>query len=387
MSLPATSASRRKWVAAGVLALAATIFVIHHSTTRSATGDRSDPRSGSPSSSGRGPAISVVPDSDREQIPGAHCWQGLLDVDRAASLDDLRGVLVRALASGDELLATYVEDRLAELVGENVALATKLLEWAEGATGKELEILHAALKRTAAVQNPAIAQRLLGTAEAAQRDLDQRIAALTALETQHRLAAGDIARLGAIAVDPQAEGAAWTAARTLGRIMKEDFERTGTYAPYWDQLLAIGRTSKDPAVKVLALEMPAYADPVLESRYIDDLATILTTAPEREVREMAAFQLGLTEDPDRVLGVFRAAFPREQEVCVRWAIVRFSVRAGGPRALPLLDELAKLDGRFRGDVEEFKKIYKTGVQDFERVWLDKSDHHACVDDETQHGGS
>jgi hypothetical protein len=388
MSLEATSASRRKWVALGTLALAATVFFAYRSTTRTKPSDRSDEKSGASSSSGtHAPALTVVPDSDREQIPGAHCWQGLLEVDRTASIDGLRTVLARALASGDELLATYVEDRLAELVGNNAALAAKLIDWADGATGKELDIIYGALKRSAAVHDPAVAQRLLRTGETADRDPDQRVAALTALETQRRLSTEDIGRLKTVAVDPHADGAAWTATRTLGRVMKEDYERTGTYAPYWDQLLEISRTSTDRAVKVVALEMPAYADPVLEKRYIDDLATMLTSAPEREVREMAAFQLGLTEDPDRVLGVFRAAFPREREICVRWAIVRFSVRAAGARALPMLDDLARIDGRFRGDVDEFKKIYKTGVQDFERVWLDKSDHNACTDDDAQHGGA
>jgi hypothetical protein len=387
MSLEATSASRRKWVALGSLALVATAFLAYRSLVRSSPDDRADTRSRSAGSSGRAPEISVVPSAEHEQIPGAHCWQGLLDVDRAPSVDGLRAVLARALASGDELLAAFVEDRLTELVGGDVALATKLLDWADAATGKELDIVYGALKRSAAVQDPAIAQRLLRTGETAKDDPDQRVAALVALETQHRLSAEQIERLQAIAMDPQGEGAAWTATRTLGRVMKEDFARTGTYAPYWDQLLAISRTSTDRAVKVLALEMPAYADAVLDRRYIDDLAKVLASAPEREVREMAAFQLGLTEDPARVLAVFRAAFPRERELCVRWAIVRFSVRAAGARALPTLEELARIDSRFRADVDEFAAIYKQGIQDFERVWLDKSDHHACSDDAAEHGGA
>jgi hypothetical protein len=167
--------------------------------------------------------------------------------------------------------------------------------------------------------------------------------------------------------------------------MKEDFTRSGTYEPYWDQLMEISARTKEPAVRILALEMPAYVDPVLGSKYIDELATMLREAPEREVREMAAFQLGLTDDPARVLGVFRAAFPRERDVCVRWAMVRFAVRAGGPRALPLLDEMARSDRRFADDVADFKRIYASGVEDFERVWLDKADHPACSADEHAEG--
>ena len=391
MSLEATSASRRKWVAMGTVALVATIFFAHRSISRTGDDERGDVRAGSTTSSasspGAAPELGVVPEPAREQIPGAHCWQGLFDVDRAPTVDGLRSVLARALASGDELLATYVEDRLVELVGNDVAIASELLAWADRAAGKELDTIYGALKRSEAVRDPVIAQRLLRTGETATDDVHQRVAALAALETQHRLSGDDIGRLKTIALEPGGDGAAWTAARTLGRVMKEDFQRTGSYEPYWEQLLAIGKTSTDRAVKVVALEMPAYSDPVLDGKYIDDLAKILASAPEREIREMAAFQLGLTREPERVLDVFRAAFPRERELCVRWAIVRFAVRAAGPRALPLLDELARMDARFRGDVDEFKKIYKTGVQDFERVWLDKADHHACTDDHEQHGGA
>src|SRR5262249_60728183 len=121
--------------------------------------------------------------------------------------------------------------------------------------------------------------------------------------------------------------------------------------------------------------------------YIDDLAQMLVGAPEREIREMAAYQLGLTEDAQRVLGIFRAAFPLERDLCVRWAIFRFAVRAAGPRSIPLLNELARLDPRFQPDLVDFQQIYATGVHDFERVWLDKAEHHPCVADEgAQHGG-
>jgi hypothetical protein len=190
-----------------------------------------------------------------------------------------------------------------------------------------------------------------------------------------------------VALEADGGGAAWTATRTIGRVMKEDFSRTGEFAPYWDQLLEISTRTKDPALRVLALEMPAYVDPLLRAEQIDDLAKVLTSAPEREVREMAAFQLGLTKDPQRVLGVFRAAFPRERELCVRWAMIRFAVRAAGPRAMPLLEELARVDSRFAVDVADFRRIYATGIEDFERVWLDKVEHHACSADDHDGGAS
>ncbi|HUQ07115.1 MAG TPA: HEAT repeat domain-containing protein [Kofleriaceae bacterium] len=330
-------------------------------------------------------ALAVVPDPAAEEIPGAHCWQGLLEIDRAGSLPELRDVLARALASGDELLATYVGDRLAEVVGGDVAKAAELLDWAEQAAGPEVEIVLGALARTAAVHDRAIGERLLRAGEDRGGDDTRRTAAVAALETQRRLDADALARVTAMATSDPSSGVAWTATRTLGRVMKEDFTRTGAYEPYWDQLLAISARTKEPAVRILALEMPAYVDAVLGTKYIDELAAVLRDAPEREVREMAAFQLGLTEDSTRVLGVFRSAFPRERDVCVRWAMLRFSVRAGGSRALPLLEEMARTDRRFTDDVADFKRIYATGVEDFERVWLDKADHPACSADGEAHG--
>lgn len=375
---------RRRNLAIGALAVVAGAALVYR-----LAGERPAARSGRTDGPAREAAprdvpVRVFPDPAQEQHPGVHCWDGLLELDRAGTLDGFRDLLARAVDSGDDLLAAYIQDRLAELVGGDVARAMQLLDWAEGAEPRELEILLGALQKTAAVQDRSVAERLLAMGEDATRDETRRAAALTALETQHHLDADTLGRLRAVALDESAEAAAWTATRTVGRVMKEDFTRTGTYAPYWEQLLEIGRASADPAVRLLALEMPAYADPILGSRYIDELAQILMTAPEREVREMAAFQLGVTEDADRVLAVFRAAFPKEKELCVRWAMFRFSVRAAGPRALPVLAELARLDRRFRPDLEDFQRIYASGVQDFERVWLEKPERHACGVDEGAH---
>src|SRR5690606_27908644 len=98
-------------------------------------------------------ALQVVPDPAAEEIPGVHCWDGLLDVDQSGSISELRGVLARALGSGDELLAAYVGDRLVELVGGDVAKAGALLDWADETSGPEAEIVLGALARTAAVHD------------------------------------------------------------------------------------------------------------------------------------------------------------------------------------------------------------------------------------------
>jgi hypothetical protein len=380
--------SKRRLLGAGIAALAATVLLALFAHRRG--GDRATPSGdrATASTTRDAPAdvrVRVFPDPAQEETPGVHCWDGLLELDRAGSLDAFRDVLARAVASGDELLAAYVQDRLAELVGGDVARAMQLLDWAGGAAPRELEVLLGALQKTAAVQDPAVARRLLAMGEDADAGEHRRATALAALETQERLPADDLARLAEVALDGDAGDAAWAATRTVGRVMKQDFERTGSYQPYWDQLLAISRTTEDHAVRLLALEMPAYVDPILDDRYIDELAQLLTSAPEREVREMAAFQLGVTEDPDRVVGVFRAAFPKEGDRCVRWAIFRFTVRAAGPRSLPALEEYVRVDRRFRADLDDFRRLYATGVQDFERVWLDKEEHHPCSADEAPEG--
>ena len=378
--------SRWGWFALGALALIAAVFVATRVITRSSSnsGAKSSPHAAQ-STHGSSPKLTVAPDPAVEQTPGAHCWNGLLDLDRSGSLQDMRDALARAVASGDDLPAGYLQERIADLIGNDASRAEQILAWASTAHGKELEVLLGALAKSGAVQQPAIAERLLKMGEGA--DVERRVVALSALETQHRLDAGSIARAKAIAVDPKADDAAWAATRMIGRVMKEDFDRTGSYQPYMDQLMAITKSSADSAVRTLALEMPAYSDPIIGKQYIDDLAAMLTTAPESHIREMAAFQLGLTEDPERVLGIFRAAFPKERAECVRWAIFRFSARAAGPGALPVLEALARMDKRFQVDLTEFKKLYASGVRDFERIWLDKAENHSCTQEDPEKEGA
>lgn len=373
-----THRMRAPIIGAASIAVIATIALLTRDTPPPATPEAPQGANAPARGATASASLSVVPDPAAEQIPGAHCWEGLLDVDRDASIATLKDVLARAVASGDELLAAFAGDRLVEVIGGSVERAAELLDYLATTSGREAEIGFAALARTEAVRDPAIARRLMGIGEDRAADPVVRASAIGALETQTRLGGDDLRRVLTVALDPDAVGVAWTATRTIGRVMKEDFTRTGEYAPYMNHLLEISKRTAEPGVRLLALEMPAYVDPILGTEYIDELAALLRTSPERELREIAAFQLGLTKDPQRVLDVFRSAFPHEPELCVRWAMVRFAVRAAGQRALPLLAELARLDPRFAVDVEDFRKIYATGLRDFERVWLDKTEHHACV---------
>jgi hypothetical protein len=167
--------------------------------------------------------------------------------------------------------------------------------------------------------------------------------------------------------------------------MKEDFDRTGTYQPYWKQLLSIGRESEETPVQLLALEMPSYADPVLDGGSVEALAELLRNDPDRSVREMAAHRLSVTRVPDQVLTVYRAAFPAERDECVRWAIFRFAARVAGAGALSLLAKFAAIDPRFKQDHEDFMTLYASGTVDFARIWLGKTERHQClVEEGTEH---
>jgi len=312
-------------------------------------------------------------------MPG--CWEGLLDLDKTASLDTLRAALAQAISNRDRYLASYIQERLTEVVGNDSTRALQVLEWAAQAAGPELDIYMEALKAAPAVQHPSVSERLLKMGEDKNAHLPNRAAALSALETQHRFSPEMMQRMKAIALDTSADAAAWTATRTLGRVMKEDYERTGNYAPYWKDLLDIGAKAEDQAVRMLALEMPSYSDPILDSASIDKLSEVMRSDPERDVREMAAFRLAVTEDPQKALEAYRTAFDAEKELCMRWAMLRFAIRAAGSEALPVVAEFAKKDPRLQQDYEDFKKLYAEGTVDFARIWAGKEERHNCTVEE------
>jgi hypothetical protein len=317
----------------------------------------------------------------REEIPMPGCWDGLATLDSNATMESLRAAVAAAIQARDTALVAYLQERLTELVGEDPDRALQLVTWAVGANPPEPAIYLEALKAAPAVRHPRVTAKLMSVAEDKAVATTDRAAALDAMETQHRLTPETRGRIKAIALDDSADSAAWVAARTLGRVMKEDYERTGAYSPYWKDLLDIGTTSDDMAVRMLALEMPSYSDPLLDSDSIDTLAKVMRTDKERDVREMAAFRLAVTEDPKKALEAYRAAFDGEYDLCVRWAFVRFAVRAAGPEALPLLEEFARKDPRLRQDYLDFKALYASGITDFARIWASKKEHHNCVVEE------
>lgn len=317
----------------------------------------------------------LAPD-DRIPMPG--CWQGLRDFDRNASITDMRAAIAAAASSGDGLLASYLRERLAEMIGSDPEHALSVLGWAREASGPELAVLMGAVKDSPAVRTPGVADKLLSMGEDKTASLELRGSALDALETQHHLDPGAINRMKAVALDDTSEGAGLMATRTLGRVMKEDFDRTGSYEPYWKELLSISQESPETAMQLLALEMPSYADPVLAGDDIAALVEHLRKDPDRSVREMAAHRLSVTRDPDKVLAIYREAFPAERDECVRWAIFRFTVRVAGAGALPMLAEFAAIDPKFKADQQDFMALYASGVVDFARIWSGKVERHQCV---------
>lgn len=330
-----------------------------------------------------GPSATPVKERQgpREQIPMPGCWEGLLALDKTASLGSLRAALQAAIAAKDPYLAQYLQERLTEVVGNDASRALQLIEWSAAAAGPEMSIYMDALKAAPAVHDPAVLERLLKLGENKNAQTPNRSAALDALETQHRFSAESLQRLKAIALDVDADSAAWLATRTMGRVMKEDYERTGTYAPYWKELLDIGQEAKDLAVRQLALEMPSYSNPLLDSASVDTLAELMKTDPDRQVREMSAFRLARTEDPQKALEAYRTAFDGEREVCVRFAMMLYALRAAGADALPLAQEFAKKDPRLQQDYLDFKALYAAGTVDWSRIWLDKKEYHECVVEE------
>lgn len=319
----------------------------------------------------------------QEVAPLPKCWGEMQRLDQTLTLESFRSALASALASEDRLLLHYLEGRLTRMVGNDPQNALKVLTWAEQAgEGLELVVYMEALKKAPAAQHKKVAGRLLELAENPQGPIALRAASVIGLETQKHFDAAALARMKAIALDPTVDQVAWNATRTLGRVMEEDFKNTGSYKAYWEQLLDISQKSEERSVRGLALEMPTYPELILDEESVTVLSEILRTDRDREIRELAAMRLSVTEAPEKALEAYRAAFPTENEFCVRWAILRYALRAAGPAALPLVEQFAQQEPRLQQDYLDFKELYAQGTVDWERIWLNKKlypDHIACMD--------
>jgi hypothetical protein len=317
-----------------------------------------------------------------EQLPVPPCWEGLFELDEHASLASLKQALIAAVGSGDPLLLSYLEQRLAEVIGGDATSALAVIGWARESGPPLSSHLLAAVKGAAAVQQGAVAEQLAALGADGKQSPELRRAALEALESQRSLGPALLGRLKGVAMDEHSDEAAWTATRTIGRVMTEEAQRGGATASYMKELLDIGQHSSEAGVRSLALEMPSYGNIPVERSALPALGQILSRDPDRAVREMAAFRLGLSRDADQSLSLLSSSFEGERDLCVRWAIFRFAVRAAGAKALPLLDKLSTVEPRLRPDYEDFRAIYARGTTDFARVWLEKPERIHCEDEES-----
>ncbi len=375
------------WATGLVLTLAVGLWLRQHGPQRTTAAPRADAvaRATQPTSGWASGGASAGPEDPAavvEQLPIPPCWDGLFALDAHPSLGSLRDALHKALRGGDPLLLDYLQERLGEVVGSDAAAALQVVGWATEAGPPLSTHLLAALKTTPAVQQTAVADKLLALGADAKQGLDVRRAALDALETQRTLSPPMLAQLRGVAMDDHADEVAWMATRTLGKIMTDEFQRSGSAGTYLQELLEIGQHSGEPAVRALALEMPSYANIPVDKSALTALGQVLSRDPDRSVREMAAFRLGLSREPEQALTYLSSAFAGERDLCVRWAIFRFAVRAAGAKALPLLDKLSTLEPRLRPDYEDFVAIYARGTVDFARVWLEKKERIQCLDEDS-----
>lgn len=332
------------------------------------------------------PAEAAV--TDPEVLARPSCVADLLAIDRAPGLDGVRAAFARGLPGDDDALFAYLAALVAERIGSDPEAALAVLAWAEDASVEEATVLLEGLAQSAGARDPRVAARLLALGGDTGTDELRRMAALDALGTQTSLDGDGRSRLRALALEGDSGAVAWHSTRALGRVMAESYREGNDIEPYLDELDRIARQHPEGTVRGLALEAPMHADVIVGKDRIDGLVDMMLDEPQRDVRELAVFQLGLTSSPTDALAGLRRAFEQEYDVCVRWAIVRFAVRAGGESALPLLDYFVSLDPTFAEDVATIRALFAAGYQDFEQIWLQLPERHACaVEDGEPHGGA
>lgn len=319
---------------------------------------------------------------DERPIPGRRlpqltCYAGYLKLEALHGLDGVRAAIRQASARNDEAALRFLEQRLSEVIGKDAQAALQVVEWAHTTQEPEMSLYLRAVRESEAVRSPPVVDRLATLAERHQEPGHQ-LNALVALETQHRFEPAMLERLTTLARKKTlAPSVTRHAVRAIGRVMTNDFQRTGRLEPYMGRLLEVALDSPEPAIRSLAIEMATYTDARIDGPSLQQLAKLQREDPDAEVREMAALVMSSGRDTQAVLEAFGTSFPREKNECVRWALVRYAVRAAGAGALPLLQDFARQDARFQRDHAEFKALYDAGQVDFDRVFPRKANHHRC----------
>ncbi|WPB76511.1 HEAT repeat domain-containing protein [Archangium violaceum] len=322
------------------------------------------------------PAVDERPISG-PRLPRLTCYAGYLKLEAPHGLEGVRAAIRQAIARDDQGALLFLEQRLAEVIGKDPQAALQVAGWADTTPEPEMSLYLRAVRETEAVRSPPVVDRLATLAES-HPDPGHQASALIALETQHRFEPAMLERLTTLArKDTLPTGVTLLTVRTLGRVMDNDFQRTGRFDPYMSRLLEVALDSTEPGVRGLAIEMGTYPDARIDGPLLQQLVKLQREDPDPDVREMAALAMSSGRDPRAVLEAFRQSFPQEKNECVRWAIVRYAVRAAGAGALPLLKDFARQDARFRQDHADFKALYDAGQVDFNRVFSSKAHHHRC----------
>ncbi len=341
---------------------------------------RQEPSPKAPAGAGGDAAPAQEAEAAARRFDATTCWRDLERFNEAVTLETFRAWAAPLLASGDPLVQKYLKERLAELIGNDAGRASEVLGWAREAGPQEFGVILSGLRDAEAVHLPQVAAKLADLALDGSIELERRAGLMSALDTQKRFEPAMLGRLADFARDPGSGEAGWAATRTIGRVMKRDFEKGGNATAYLDKLLTIGAESIDENIRYLALTMPMHSAPLLDARATERYAKVLTSEGSPDVRDAAAHNLSLSEDKQKVLALFTQAFASERELCVRWSLFRFAARAAGRDALPVLADMALLDLRFQPTYQDFERVYASGILDFERVWMNLStqDPHGCL---------
>jgi len=384
-----SSRGPRLAIALGAVALLAVVALLTRGSgdTGGSTGTSLEPTPSASSADAARAAASPTsadpggPEQKAPRFSQTTCWRDLERFNESVTLGTFRDWAGPLLASRDPHVIAYLKERLAELIGEDEGRALEVLDWAREATPAEFKLFMAGVRGAPALLKPRVVEQLMTLGLDEKMDLGRRAGFLDSLQKLPRLEPTQLDRLTHFAKDAASGEAGWITTRAIGRVMKEDMERTGNVKPYLDKLLTIGTESQDEPVRYLALEMEMHADAPLDARTTNRLAQMLTTEGSDEVRQVVAHDLSLAEDKKQVLDIYAKAFATERNLCVRWALFRFSARAAGKDALPVMANMAITDPRFQANYQDFERLYASGIVDYDRIWfsLPSQDPHGCLD--------
>ncbi|HEX5751239.1 MAG TPA: hypothetical protein VFZ09_33760 [Archangium sp.] len=390
-SLPVNDTARRGpkvAIALGAVALLAAVALLSRGSS-AVGGEPEAPQAAAPQPSSTGPAHTksghtgpggpVQAESKPKQFNSTVCWEDLERFNESVTLETFREWAGPLLAVKDPLVLEYLKGRLAELIGEDAGRAGEVLDWAREASPAEFKLFMGGLRGSKAL--PKMASRLTELGLDEKLDMGRRAGFLDELQRMPRLEPAALDKLSAFAQDAASGEAGWVTTRAIGRVMQEDFKKSGNFKPYLDKLLTIGTRSADEQVRYLALEMGMSADAPLDTPAMERLGKLLATEGSEDVRMMAAHELSMSEDKAQALELYGKNFEIEKDVCVRWALFRFAARTAGKDALPVMANMAMTDPRFQGLYQEFEKLYASGIVDFGRIWFSLSTDNpfGCLD--------